>query len=65
MDTQQPDSGRRRILKVITIGGVATTATLLLPSKWAKPVVQSVIVPAHAQASPPECPPLTKCVNPD
>ena len=63
MDPQQPDSGRRRILKVITIGGVATT--LLLPSKWAKPVAQSVIVPAHAAASPDdgECEGKGKCAE--
>jgi hypothetical protein len=42
---------RRQALKiVITIGGVATT--VLLPSKWTRPVVQSIVVPAHAQASP-------------
>ena len=45
----QPD--RRQVLKIITIGGVATT--LLLPSKWTKPIVESIVVPAHAQASPP------------
>jgi hypothetical protein len=41
---------RRRVIKIVTIGGVA--ATLILPSKWTRPIVQSVIVPAHAQASP-------------
>ena len=45
----KPD--RRQALKIITIGGVATT--LLVPSKWMKPVVEAIIVPAHAQASPP------------
>jgi hypothetical protein len=40
---------RRRILKFATIGGIAT---LVLPSKWVQPVVKSVIVPAHAAASP-------------
>jgi hypothetical protein len=65
MTAQQPDPGRRRVLKAITVGGVATA--LVLPSKWTKPVAQSVIVPAHAQASPAkdrerdECPPGMKC----
>ena len=42
---------RRQVLKIITIGGIATT--LLLPSKWTKPIIEAVVVPAHAQASPP------------
>ena len=41
---------RRHVLKVITIGGVATA--LLLPSRWTKPIIESIVVPAHAQASP-------------
>jgi hypothetical protein len=41
---------RRQLLKIFTIGGVATA--LVLPTRWTKPLVKSVIVPAHAQASP-------------
>jgi hypothetical protein len=41
---------RRRVLEILTVGGL--TVTIFLPSKWIKPVVESVIVPAHAQASP-------------
>jgi hypothetical protein len=41
---------RRRILKIFTIGGVATA--VLSPSEWTRPIVRSVIVPAHAAASP-------------
>jgi hypothetical protein len=52
--------GRRRVLKIATIGGVAT---LVLPDKWSKPVVKSVIVPAHAEASP-HGPPVPKVVPP-
>jgi hypothetical protein len=40
---------RRRVLEV-SIGGIVTAT--LLPSKWIKPVVEAVVVPAHAQASP-------------
>jgi hypothetical protein len=39
-------------MKVLGAGGVVA-ATLMLPSKWTKPVVESIIVPAHAQASAP------------
>ncbi|MGE3529426.1 MAG: hypothetical protein AB7G54_08350 [Methyloceanibacter sp.] len=49
MDGGQPRD-RRQILKIFTIGGVATA--LVLPASWTKPLVKSVIVPAHAQASP-------------
>ncbi|MGE3529427.1 MAG: myxococcus cysteine-rich repeat containing protein [Methyloceanibacter sp.] len=49
MDGGQPRN-RRQILKIFTIGGVATA--LVLPTSWTKPLVKSVIVPAHAQASP-------------
>jgi hypothetical protein len=41
---------RRQVLKIFTIGGVATA--LVMPTSWTKPLVKSVIVPAHAQASP-------------
>ena len=39
---------RRRVL---TLVGGATALTVLLPAKWTKPVVESVVVPAHAQAT--------------
>jgi hypothetical protein len=41
--------GRRHILKVV-IGGVA--AVLVLPSQWSKPIIKSVVAPAHAATSP-------------
>src|SRR5262245_54390293 len=40
---------RRQVLHIFTIGGVATA--LVMPASWTKPLVKSVIVPAHAQAS--------------
>jgi hypothetical protein len=41
---------RRRVLKIAGIGGAAAV-TLILPSKWTKPIVESIVVPAHAAAS--------------
>jgi hypothetical protein len=41
---------RRQVLRIFTIGGVATAFSL--PTDWTRPLVKSVIVPAHAQASP-------------
>jgi hypothetical protein len=49
MDPKPDGPDRRRILKFATMGGIAT---LVLPSKWVQPVVKSVVVPAHAAASP-------------
>lgn len=40
---------RRRILHSALAG---STLGALLPEKWVKPVVKSVIVPAHAAGSP-------------
>jgi hypothetical protein len=42
--SERPD--RRKVLKTLLIGGVTTT--LLLPSRWMKPIINAVIVPAHA-----------------
>jgi len=41
------DTTRRRVLKGITIGGSALTI-----SEWSRPVVQSIVLPAHANGSP-------------
>ena len=46
-DTPQ-SSSRRRILTALAAG---TGATVLLPEKWVKPVVDKVITPVHAQAT--------------
>jgi len=40
------EAGRRQALKAITVAGGGIVAT-----KWSKPVVQSVVMPAHAQTS--------------
>lgn len=51
-DSEDVSSTRRRLLT----GSVVTGLTLpVLPGKWSRPVVQSVLLPAHAQSSPP-CP---------
>jgi len=45
---QIPISARRRLLQIMAVGG---TAAVVLPEKWVKPVVDAVIVPAHAAGS--------------
>ncbi len=43
---------RRRLLKSVVAGGGVLATGRLLPENWARPVVQSVMLPAHAQTSP-------------
>lgn len=45
------DQSRRKVLKSIALGGGAVVATKTLPESWLKPVVKSVLLPAHAQTS--------------
>jgi hypothetical protein len=42
---------RREALKALTAAGGAVLTGAMLPDKWAKPVVGSGVLPAHAQAS--------------
>ena len=46
------DQSRRKLLKSIAAGSGAIVAGKSLPESWSKPVVDSVILPAHAQTSP-------------
>ena len=43
--------GRRQLLKAVTVGGGAVVVGASLPAAWTKPVIESVVLPAHAQAS--------------
>jgi hypothetical protein len=45
------DQSRRKVLKSIARGGGAVAAAKALPERWLKPVVESVLLPAHAQTS--------------
>ncbi len=42
---------KRDSLRKILVGGGVIGASQVLPSKWTNAVVQSVVVPAHAQMS--------------
>ena len=47
------EKGRRDVLKGgVVVGGAAVAAALTLPKKWTRPLVEAVVVPAHAQTSP-------------
>jgi hypothetical protein len=43
--------GRRKALRKLLVGGGIVGASTQLPDKWMKPLVDSVLVPAHAQTS--------------
>ena len=46
------DQSRRKLLKSIAAGSGAIVAGKNLPESWSRPVVDSVMLPAHAQTSP-------------
>lgn len=55
-DNQEPlaasaSPARRRLLTAIAVATAAEYHSLLLPERWRRPMVESVILPAHAQTS--------------
>lgn len=48
----EKNTARRRLLKSVVAGGGVLATGKLLPENWARPVVQSVVLPVHAQTSP-------------
>ncbi len=49
--SREPESTtRRKALKTIA-AGTAVAGTLAFTGKWSKPVVDTIILPAHAQAT--------------
>lgn len=50
---------RREALKSIVVGGGAVAAIKTMPEQWAKPLVNSLIIPSHAQTSASDPVPLT------
>lgn len=51
VDQTTAQDARRRILRNIITGGTVGAGAALLPTKWSKPVVDSVLLPTHAQSS--------------
>ena len=48
----EQNENRRKLLKSIAAGSGAVIAGKSLPESWSKPVVDSVMLPVHAQTSP-------------
>lgn len=46
-------SDRRAALKKLLIGAGVMTGAHVLPEEWTKPVINSIVVPVHAQTSGP------------
>ena len=57
MKDKKSSDSRRKLLKSIAAGSGAIVAGKSLPESWSRPVVDSVMLPAHAQTSPVEPPP--------
>jgi hypothetical protein len=51
MTNEKSSESRRKLLKSIAAGGGAVIAGKSLPESWSRPVVDSVILPAHAVTS--------------
>jgi hypothetical protein len=49
--TCDKDIGRRDLLKRVTAAGLGLAALEVAPSKWTKPIVESISLPVHAMAS--------------
>ena len=57
--TDRPSRDRRKLLKTLTAGGGAALVGKVAPEQWTKPIVDSVLLPAHAQVTPAPPPPTT------
>jgi len=52
MPVEETKMGRRKLLKAIAATSGAVVAASMLPQKWAEPVIEAGVLPAHAQGSP-------------
>ncbi len=48
---QETNEARRKLLKAANVAGGIIATGIALPEIWVKPVVESVLLPAHAQTS--------------
>ena len=51
MANSKTTDSRRKLLKSITVGSSAIVAGKSLPESWTRPIVDSVILPVHAQTT--------------
>ncbi len=55
MTDKKSNDSRRKLLKSIATGSGAVVAVKSLPESWGKPIVDTVLLPAHAQATQSSC----------
>ena len=55
MNNKTSNKKRRKLLRSIAAGSGVAVAGKLLPDAWSKPVINSIILPAHAQMTEQEC----------
>lgn len=48
--------GRRKLLHILATGSGVFAALTILPDRWSQPIIEFVVLPAHAQTSNPEPP---------
>ena len=51
MSDKKTGDSRRRLLKSIAAGSGAVVAGKSMPNSWSKPVIDSVVLPAHAETT--------------
>ncbi len=51
MANKKSNDSRRKLLKSIAVGSGAVVAGKSLPESWTKPVIDTVMLPAHAETS--------------
>lgn len=51
-ETNRHSRRRRKLLKALTTGSSAVVAGKVAPEEWTKPIVDSILLPAHAQVTP-------------
>lgn len=51
MTDKKSSESRRKLLKSLAVGSGAVVAGKALPESWSRPVVDSMVLPAHAQTS--------------
>lgn len=49
---QTVQQSRRKVIKRLTASGAIVTAAMSMPREWSKPVIDVVLLPAHAVTSP-------------
>ena len=62
-EKEQIESRRKALRKILISGGVVAGASFL-PDKWVKPVVDSIVVPAHGAPLPVPAPAASPSVAP-